>query len=158
MNANEYQVGQVLNAVSVSLDSRRTEPPEHYTEDTLLADMLAAHKFASTDADREMLKQVSGIGTSRTRATVLSSMVKRGLLIQEKKGKRHQLRISEAGKQLLEGLPANLKDVAMTAKWERALDMVAKGEVPHALFRTKVVSILNEQIPVLLKPPATRGY
>ena len=157
MNANEYQVGQVLNAVSVSLDLRRTEPPEHYTEDTLLGDMLAAHKFATNEADREMLKQVSGIGTSRTRATVLSNFVKRGFLILQKKGKRHQLRISEAGKQLLQGLPANLKDVAMTAKWERALDMVAKGEVAPEQFRAKVVSILNEQIPTLLKPPATRG-
>lgn len=155
MNANQFQVGQVLHAVSASLDMRRTEPPPHYTQGTLLDDMLAAHKFATNDADREMLKQVSGIGTSRTRDKILSNFIKRGFLIQQKKGKLLQIRISEEGKQILRGLPASLKDVALTAKWEKALGMVAKGQAKPEQLRSKVEATLRDQVPALLKSPAS---
>jgi DNA topoisomerase-3 len=156
MNANQFEVGQVLHAVSASLESRRTEPPEHYSEDTLLADMLAAHKFANNDEDREILRAVSGIGTARTRSTILSNFVKRKFLTHVKKGKRHQIRISEEGRQLLQGLPSLLTDVALTAKWERALEMVAKGQVKPDQFRSKVEQILKDQIAALLKDVAAK--
>lgn len=150
MTATEFRVGQVVHAASASLERRRTRPPEHYTEDTLLADMLAAHKFASSDADRQVLRSISGIGTSRTRGAILASLVKRGFLTQQKKGKRYQIRISHSGAQLLQGLPAMVTDVALTAKWEKALEMVAKGELRAEQLRAKVEAILRQQIPEVL--------
>ncbi len=150
MTATEFRVGQVVHAASASFERRRTRPPEHYTEDTLLADMLAAHKFASTEADRQMLRSISGIGTSRTRGAILANLVKRGFLAQKRIGKRHQIRITPNGKQLLQFLPPMVTDVALTAKWEKALEMVAKGELRREQLCAKVEAILRQQIPEVL--------
>lgn len=156
MNAHLFKVGQVVHAASASLEAKRTEPPAHYTEDTLLGDMLSAHKFATTEADRQMLKAISGIGTSRTRGVILSNFVKRGFLLRQKKGNRHELRISQDGRRLLQGLPPLLTDVALTAKWEKALEMVAKGQASAEQVRAKVEAVLKEQIPGVLLAPGSR--
>ena len=87
MNAQKYAVGTPLLAATATLEASSTRPPEHYTEDTLMNDMLSAYKFASNDADRELLKQVSGIGTSRTRGVIIKALVDRGSIVRTKKAK-----------------------------------------------------------------------
>lgn len=145
-----YAVGQVLNAAGVSLDIAQTKPPVRYTEDSLLEDMLSAHKFATNANDRELLKLITGIGTSRTRGTIIKNFIERGFLIRKKVDKLYQLRISPEGKALLMALPDAIKDVALTAKWERALVMVRKGEAkPEQLF-DKVSVMLRDLMNRLL--------
>ncbi|WP_371436292.1 DNA topoisomerase [Polaromonas sp.] len=153
MNAKKYTVGMPLSAASATLESQTTRPPEHYTENTLMDDMLAAYKFATNESDRELLKQISGIGTSRTRGVIIKGFVDRGFLVRSKKAKLYQLRIAPEGRALLAGLPDAIKDVTLTAKWERALEMVAAGTAKPEQLRAKVNSMLHELIGKLL--PAT---
>lgn len=153
MNAKKFAVGTPLNAASATLESLTTRPPEHYTENVLMDDMLAAYKFATNESDRELLKQISGIGTSRTRGVIIKAFVERGFLIRTKKAKLYQLRISPEGRSLLAGLPADIKDVTLTAKWERALELVASGTVKPEQLRNKVNSMLVDLMAKLL--PAT---
>lgn len=150
INATEYKVGQVLEVASARLDSAQTKPPSYYTEATLMGDMLAAHKFAKTADDREMLKEVAGIGTARTRGVIIESFVKRGFLVRTKKGKTIEIKISPEGSAILNGLPDVVKDVALTAKWERALGMVAQGKATPLQLRSKVNQMLETMVPQLL--------
>jgi len=60
-------IGQVVGVASARVEGARTEPPERYTEQSLLEDMTSAHKFAPDANERAVLSEISGLGTSRTR-------------------------------------------------------------------------------------------
>lgn len=150
MNANKYVVGQPLHAATAVLESAKTTAPSRYSEDSLNDDMLAAYKFATSEADRTLLKSISGIGTSRTRGVIIKGFVDRGFLVRQKKGKLYELRISPAGQALLAGLPEGIKDVTLTAKWERALEMVASGAAEPEQLKAKMKSILQDMMGKLL--------
>ena len=70
-NSSHY-VGQVVKAVAARCESRMTEAPPRYTQDTLVADMLAAHKFAKTEQEKVILRETEGLGTSRTREPTIT--------------------------------------------------------------------------------------
>lgn len=146
-----FAVGQVLNAAGVTVDVAQTKPPRRYTEDSLMDDMLSAHKFASNPKDRELLKLIAGIGTSRTRGVIIKNFVTRGFLVRKKVEKLYELRSSPEGKSLLLALPEAIKDVSLTAKWERALAMVRSGEATAEQLRNRVNSMLTELLGELLK-------
>lgn len=123
-----YRIGQVVGAVSARLDAKVTTPPERYTQDTLLDDMVNAHKFGRNDTERQMLKATEGLGTSRTRVPMIMSLIRRNLLETAKVGKRWQIRTTAPAREMLPLVPDDLKNVAMTARWEMALAGVRSGK------------------------------
>jgi DNA topoisomerase IA len=124
-----YRVGKVVNAVSCTYERQRTEPPSRYTQSDLMDDMMAAYKFAKTDAERAVLNQISGLGTSRTREPTITSMITRGFLTVRKAGRgRIELVPSDAARSIISHLPEMLTSVAMTAKWELAFRLVEQGK------------------------------
>ena len=129
VNVDSYQVGQMVNAVGARYKTERTTPPDRYDMATILDAMLAADRFAKTDEDRKILRQVEGIGTSRTRQGIVDGLIQKGLLCTQRKGKRHELRPQEIAIQMRSRLPPILCDVTMTAKWELGFSMVERGEV-----------------------------
>lgn len=122
-----HQVGDVIGAVSARLESKRTTPPERYTQDTLLDDMVNAHKFAGNDVERQILRSTEGLGTSRTRVPMIEGLIRRGLLRTARVGKRWQISTSPEARELLNDVPAEMRNVAMTARWEVALAGVREG-------------------------------
>ncbi len=129
VNVSSYKVGQVVNAVNARYTSEKTTPPARYDMATILDAMLSADRFAKTEEDRRILRSVEGIGTARTRQTIVDGLIKKELLFSVKKGKRHELRPDEIAIQLRAKLPPILCDVSMTAKWELGFSMIEKGEV-----------------------------
>lgn len=163
-----YEVGQVVGAVSARVEASQTKPPSRYTEDTLIDDMLAAHKFAKNDAEREILKKTEGLGTSRTRETIIKTLVNRQYVTCVKKGKSHQLISTDLGQAIINNLPNSLTDVATTAKWEVALGMIERGEVDPQLFMQKLHAYVHQIVAEAREkklstsrqtfaPPATAG-
>lgn len=141
-----YVVGQVYYALGCTVEEKRTKPPEHYTEDELMDDMLNAHKFAKTPEERDRLRQVAGIGTSRTRGGIIKGHVVRGMFERAKKGKGYQLRAAQAAFEILDKLPDMLKSVSMTASWEFGFGMIAKGEVSPAQVRQKIAATVTHYV------------
>ena len=133
-----YEVGQVVGAVSARVEGKQTQPPSRYTQDTLIDDMLGAHKFARNEAERDILKRTEGLGTSRTRETVITQLIRRDFLTSKKKGKSHQIVSTEAARTMIRALPPTLTDVVTTAKWEVALGMIERGEVAPQAFMDKL--------------------
>lgn len=71
-----------------------------------------------------------GLGTPATRAYIIEKLVKDGYVKREKK----QLVPTEDGIKLISVLPDSVKSAKLTADWENALTLVAKGEYPMQKF------------------------
>lgn len=148
-----FQVGQVVGAVSARVEEKSTKPPQRYTQDALIEDMLAAHKFAQSDADREILKKTEGLGTSRTREPTITNLINRKFLESKRRGKLHEIISTQPARALISVLPKSLVDVVVTAKWEAGLAMVQRGEVSSALFMEK----LRQSVAGIVEEAKTTG-
>lgn len=130
-----HKVGQIVSARAARLEQQVTEPPERYTQPSLLEDMVGAYRFAQTQADRDMLKETGGLGTSRTRTPMIENLIRRGMFIAQKKGKRNYILSSPFLRDLISRLcrpddPVSrlMCDPALTAKWELAFAMIERGD------------------------------
>ncbi|PLR35052.1 DNA topoisomerase III [Chimaeribacter californicus] len=125
--------GDVCRVTGAEAKAQQTKPPEHYTEGTLIAAMKNAAQFVTDPRLKKILKDNAGLGTEATRAGVIETLLSRGFVV--KKGK-HLLATPVAG-DLMDMLPAQLKDPGMTALWEQALDDIAAGRMTLDDFMTK---------------------
>lgn len=158
LNAGRYAVGQVVGAASAGYGTSRTTPPDYFDLATLLDAMLSADRFATTEADRQVLRQVEGLGTSRTRQAIVDEMVRKGQLVVERKGKRHIVRPTPFGMKLRDLLPGILSDVALTARWEVAFGMVERGEVDRERVVDRTYGLIDEVIKIAKsQAPAAGG-
>lgn len=146
-----YQPGQVIGAVAARLDKGVTKPPPRYSEATLLDAMVSAHNFATSEQDRAILKEIAGIGTSRTRDVVIKNLLDRDFLEKKKEGKKTVLMVTDAARSLLTGLPESAKSVVLSAKWELALRVVAEGRATAKQLGDKIEATLQTLVPSLLQ-------
>jgi DNA topoisomerase-3 len=117
--------GQVFDNAAATVTEHYTQPPKAYTEDTLLSAMENAGASDTTDeAERR------GLGTPATRAAVIEKLVKGGFITR----KGRQLIPTPDGENLIKILPDTLKSPALTAEWENALTLIAKGEAEADSF------------------------
>jgi len=138
-----YKIGQVVNAVSARYETGKTKPPDRYTQDTLIDDMLNAHKFASNEGERKILRETEGLGTSRTREPTISALINRGYLTSTRRGKKHELVSQEMARKIALNVPVYLSSVAITAGWEVAFGMIERGQVEDAAVMAKVHALLH---------------
>ncbi|MEJ8837574.1 DNA topoisomerase [Ramlibacter sp. AN1133] len=125
----QYRVGRVIGAVSATYEKCETEPPRRYTQSDLIDDMMAAHKFAPSEQERQVLRQIDGLGTSRTRESTISGLLQRGFL-EEKRTRRGRAELvpTPLARSVVQHLPAMLTSVATTAKWELAFRLIEQGK------------------------------
>lgn len=108
----------------------KTNPPKHYTENTLLGAMEAAGKMVEDDALREVLKE-RGIGTPATRAAIIETLLARGYIRREKK----QVRCTDMGRCLIALIrDPLLKSPELTGEWEEKLKQIERKELDPAQF------------------------
>lgn len=117
--------GQTFENAAATVTEHFTQPPKPYTEDTLLSAMEHAGAEDTTDdAERK------GLGTPATRAAIIEKLVSSGFI--QRKGK--QLTPTTDGINLIAILPDVLTSPKLTAEWENALTLIAKGEASPADF------------------------
>ena len=133
----ELREGQRFANISASVREGKTNPPKHYTEDSLLAAMeTAGADEMPDDAERK------GLGTSATRAATLEKLVSTGFLQRKKK----QLIPSEKGVHLIAVLPEGIKSPSLTAEWESMLKQVERGEMSAAAFMEGIAELVSDLI------------
>lgn len=76
-------VGIVLQCREGEIKQRQTEPPRHFTEATLLQAMTGIARFVADKELKKILRETDGLGTEATRAGILDTLFKRGLLQRE---------------------------------------------------------------------------
>ncbi len=148
--------GELATLAPVTVKEKKTRPPSHYTEGTLLDDMLGAAKFVENDPElKKMLKSVSGLGTSATRDSIIETLKAHKYV--EKKGKF--LVATDKGIafiQWLERVMPELVDVALTARWEAELAVIeARGSSGKA-FEERVAAQVRRMISIFQAAPSMR--
>jgi len=153
--------GDSLKVSSLTPTKGFTNPPQYFTEGTLLTAMEQPAKYMS-DSDKDLIKiigETGGIGTVATRADIIEKLANSFVI--EKKGK--YLHITPKGKQLLELVPTELKSPALTAQWEKKLEMIAKGTLKKDVFigdmkayAQKAVTMINSSTSVFKHDNVTR--
>ncbi len=83
-----------------------------------------------------------GLGTPATRADIIEKLVKDGFVKREKK----QMIPTEDGMKLIKVLPDVVKSPKLTADWENALTLVAKGELALEDFMADIENMVSELI------------
>ena len=137
MKLPELEEGIVLDKIQVTFSEHSTTPPKHYTEESLLA---AMERAGSEELNGEVERK--GIGTSATRADIIEKLVRDGFVKREKK----QLIPTEEGVKLITVVPDVLKSSKLTADWENALTLVAKGELDRTEFMQGIETMVLELI------------
>lgn len=125
---------QTFEGVAASVTEHNTTPPKPYTEDTLLSAMESA---GSDEVELSEDAEKKGLGTPATRAAIIEKLVSSGFAERKKK----QLLPTENGSKLISVLPDVLKSPKLTAEWENALTLIAKGEADPDSFMRDIESM-----------------
>lgn len=150
-DANERRLpflkeGDILTMSSFEIQTKATKPPARFTQSTLIGALTTAHKFVKDKTLAEKVKEVKGLGTEATRATMISELLKSGELIEHGSNKKKELFVSDAIKELIPFLPDKITYPDMTALMELDLDRIAKGELTLDNFIKEQVAFVQELI------------
>jgi len=120
----------------------RTKAPSRFTEGTLIRAMENIHKYVTEPEHKKMLRDGDGIGTSATRASIISELKRRGFL--ETKGR--QLISTTLGRSMIDVLPEVVKSPVLTALYERMLKRVEQGSAELDAFIAKQEAFIRDQV------------
>mgnify|MGYP000853563281 CR=1 FL=1 len=117
----DVSIGDVITIENKEIKEKYTQPPKHFTEDTL----LKAMEIAGNDSlDKNVEVERKGLGTPATRAGIIENLIYKGFIERDKKN----LIATPKGKSLIEIVADNFKSAEMTAQWEMELSDIAQGK------------------------------
>ena len=117
-------VGDPVMCGSVAIKERKTQPPQPFTDATLLSAMTNIARFVSDPELRKTLRETDGLGTEATRAAIIDTLFRREYLVREKRF----IRSTPKGQALIDSLPESVSTPDMTAVWEATLEQIRSGE------------------------------
>lgn len=120
----------------------RTKPPARFTEGTLVRAMERIHTTVTDPEHKKILREGDGIGTSATRATILSDLKRREFLTNRGK----HLVSTPLGRALVDALPESVRSPSLTALYERYLRAVEAGEVALEAFVGRQEHFIRERV------------
>mgnify|MGYP000202529672 FL=1 len=133
----ELREGMMIAVEQTKVSEHFTQPPKHYTEDSLLS---AMERAGVEDMGDEVERK--GLGTPATRADIIEKLVKDGFVKREKK----QMVPTEDGMKLITILPDVVKSPKLTADWENELTLVSKGEVAAEQFMSGIEAMVTDLV------------
>ncbi|MCY6372295.1 DNA topoisomerase III [Clostridium ganghwense] len=128
----EINKGDKIKLIGVKVVKGQTKPPARFNEATLLSAMENPQKYMQTN-NKELMKTIGetgGLGTVATRADIIEKLFNTFYI--EKKGK--EIIPTSKGKQIIELVPSDLKSPILTAKWEKQLSQISKGNLNDKKF------------------------
>lgn len=143
------QNGQTLICREGEIKDRKTEPPQYFTEATILKAMTGIARFVADKELKKILRDTDGLGTEATRAGILDTLFKRQLLLRQGKS----ILSSPAGRGLIHALPVESTYPDMTAHWEHQLQAMAEKQQPYRPF----MNDLEQKIDGLMQQIKTSG-
>jgi len=108
--------------------------------------MFVGERACAEDMGDEVERK--GFGTPATRADVIEKLVKDGFVKRDKTERSSICRLipTENGVKLITILPDMVKSPKLTADWENALALVAKGELAMENFMADIENMVSELI------------
>lgn len=132
-------VDDVLSIENKEIKEKFTQPPKHFTEDTLLKSM----EIAGNDAlEKGVEVERKGLGTPATRAGIIENLIFKGFVERDKKN----LVATHKGISLVTIVSDTFKSAETTAKWEMELADIAKGKSSKEKFLKDIESEIQEVV------------
>lgn len=135
----DVSVGDVLIIENKEIKEKFTQPPKHFTEDTLLKSM----EIAGNDAlEKGVEVERKGLGTPATRAGIIENLIFKGFVERDKKN----LIATHKGISLVTIVADSFKSAETTAKWEMELSDIAQGKSSKKEFLDAIENEIKEAV------------
>lgn len=140
----DLSVGDVLSIENKEIKEKFTQPPKHFTEDTLLKSM----EIAGNDAlEKGVEVERKGLGTPATRAGIIENLIYKGFVERDKKN----LVATHKGISLVTIVSDTFKSAETTAKWEIELSDIAQGKSSKEEFLKDIENEIKEAVLIYAK-------
>ena len=135
----DVSVGDVLSVENKEVKEKFTQPPKHFTEDTLLKSM----EIAGNDAlEKGVEVERKGLGTLATRAGIIENLIFKRFVERDKKN----LIATHKGISLVTIVADTFKSAETTAKWEMELSDIAQGKSSKKEFLDAIENEIKEAV------------
>ncbi|EOG4609242.1 TPA: DNA topoisomerase [Pseudomonas aeruginosa] len=166
-------VGDAALCEGLDITAKKTTPPDHFTDATLLDAMINVHKYVTDERIKAIFKQMiadrkageeeaaGGLGTPATRHTFVPKLVDLAQVeFVKPKGKQKEEFIisTQAGKALIQALPAEIAKPDMTALWETAMREIEAGRSTIERFEAMQCSWITKVIAEIRSKPLNIPY
>lgn len=132
-------IGDSLKIKDKEIKEKYTQPPKHFTENTLLKSM----ETAGNDALKKGIEvERKGIGTPATRAGIIENLIYKGFIQRDKKN----LVATHKGISLITIVADNFKSAETTAKWEMELSDISQGKSSKEEFLEAIENEIKEAV------------
>ena len=139
-------VGMHLPVTELSVKEGETVPPKRYNSGSMILAMENAGQLIDDEELRAQIKG-SGIGTSATRAEILSKLVKIGYIHLNKKT---QIITPELlGEMVYDVVDSSVRSILnpeLTASWEKGLTYVAEGKITTEEYMGKLSNFVSKSV------------
>lgn len=135
----DVSIGDVLSIENKEIKEKFTQPPKHFTEDTLLKSMEIAGNEA---LEKGVEVERKGLGTPATRAGIIENLIYKGFVERDKKN----LIATHKGISLVTIVSDTFKSAETTAKWEMELADIAKGKSSKEEFLGAIENEIKEVV------------
>lgn len=135
----DVSIGDVLSIENKEIKEKFTQPPKHFTEDTLLKSMEIAGNEA---LEKGVEVERKGLGTPATRAGIIENLIYKGFVERDNKN----LIATHKGISLVTIVSDTFKSAETTAKWEMELADIAKGKSSKEKFLKDIESEIQEAV------------
>ena len=138
--------GMEIPLCSLQIKEGETSPPKRYNSGSLILAMENAGQLIEDEELRSQIKG-SGIGTSATRAEILSKLVKNKYL---KLNKKTQIITPELlGEMIYDVVFVSIRPLLnpeLTASWELGLTQVAEGTITQDEYMEKLDAFISRRV------------
>ena len=135
----DVSIGDVLSIENKEIKEKFTQPPKHFTEDTL----LKAMEIAGNEAlEKGVEVERKGLGTPATRAGIIENLIFKGFVERDKKN----LIATHKGISLVTIVADSFKSAETTAKWEMELSYIAQGKSSKEEFLEAIENDIKEAV------------
>ncbi|HER1058030.1 TPA: DNA topoisomerase 3 [Streptococcus pyogenes] len=132
-------VGNVLEIKEKEIKEKYTEPPKHFTENTL----LKAMEIAGNDTlEKGVEVERKGLGTPATRAGIIENLIFKGFIERDKKN----LIATNKGISLITIVADTFKSAETTAKWEMELANISQGKSSKEEFLNTIEHEIRNEL------------
>ena len=140
----DVSIGDVLSIENKEIKEKFTQPPKHFTEDTLLKSMEIAGNEA---LEKGVEVERKGLGTPATRAGIIENLIYKGFVERDKKN----LIATHKGISLVTIVSDTFKSAETTAKWEMELSDIAQGKSSKEEFLEAIETEIKEAVLIYSK-------
>lgn len=136
-----------LVAFALETKEGKTQPPNYYTEGTLLTAMKHVGRTMDDKDSKDILKETEGIGTEATRASIIETLKKQDYITISKS----KIYVTEKGELLCRMIADDeIANAGMTAQWERYLKKIRSKQGSQEAFLGSIerfIQHLIEKVP-----------